>query len=1388
MYRVAKGGAITINSFLSNEDRNIAREHMLKTASTNMREAAKIGLQSLYADPNEVLEKYKDFDIVKEMQARKGAKLLWVRARAIDADTVNANGDYFSKAELLKEAEVKGEKIPAYKTFEGVPIYTNHKNDDIEQAKGMVVYAEWDDKENCVYCTFFVDEEAYPDIARNIRTGVIHDVSMGCSVSYGICSKCENKAYYEKDYCDCLKKFKGKTEPSSGKKVYEKNYDLKFIELSCVGDGAFETCEIQEIYDVDDILDAARDLERKANELTCNIILAHQGAPVKNRAEYEECLRTAQSTAQIAVKLAQSAGTLVGGPLLAGEGANQNSTVNAVLQALGIDPRSGLNVLDLINLSLNFLEVSVLNLFARKDNVDLTHVSKISKAMADLQSTMQDMIDEGVDVGQGRPAPINQQQIQQAGQQRPTAPASFSNYTLDDSGVGRIMDFSNQSSESSAIGGGVALASTNANFVWASKTGSREVYASVSNSKQQNSIEKFVKNIYEFKNVLDNSKEIQNSIDNVVRVANERNKQVKTNTPKNNEVEGNQMDHFAKIASEQRKKLSAAVTIDFKVEDNSGNRVVLSTDGSITGYVKGVKTEWEPILNENQLSLMDNGQGTRVAAELLKDFTSFTKTHPYKEPRIKTDIFEEELSSYRQKSYDSLGDGLSKDHKNTTDETRQESLEKHRKNDENFGNEFYSKSLVDSKLENAKLYSQRVKDEEVKRTLTELVNDANKGYPSESREVMLNEYRSMGTAKPHLVMSKTLNALAKAVVTAMETPTQIMRVAQTLVDEPMLPEMIGTAKEGEPYREELTEKNEFFNKEVAPETGVAAILKQLAAEITSEVTAADLANALQVAVEEGEITKEGVTRLAELLMGSVSVPEEGLDVEAPTSKNEELRAALMSAVEEDDDLISKEDLRAAISGLAMSSKDTMATPGEVTDVIDSMPQEELMASIDRAKTKTATDARLRARARREFWGVKTASSKDLKSNVSGWLADYSINFGISSRAITAAAKRLCSDFDLAERLVSKAVQVSDQAKTAGMTVTQDKSENVRFVCRVEDLDVNPTDADFEESFKQKAISVLQSNGFNVDPSTFTFTDLNISAFGDVTASISSRVSRSFKVDGNGSAEESGAELVEDVMEMDDEVPVVMTEAAKFARVQRRNEILARYAQVMGGPGGVPGAPAGAAADPMGETPTDYGAEPGVSGLTTGVDTEMNEAADTDTNVPGEEHPWGTICPICGSDNTNIAEANAECQDCGTTYTIEQSIKVVSKGSKGKAIEELPEENMTDMSGLGETTAPAAVPPAAETPGMAPMANFKSMFRVATTVDADVYLRTAMDDFEKTAEKKLPIGMVCPKCGNREAHKVKNNTFCYRCNTFAKTEIRTSKKNPSKLDVSITWID
>jgi hypothetical protein len=90
--------------------------------------------------------------------------------------------------------------------------------------------------------------------------------------------------------------------------------------------------------------------------------------------------------------------------------------------------------------------------------------------------------------------------------------------------------------------------------------------------------------------------------------------------------------------------------------------------------------------------------------------------------------------------------------------------------------------------------------------------------------------------------------------------------------------------------------------------------------------------------------------------------------------------------------------------------------------------------------------------------------------------------------------------------------------------------------------------------------------------------------------------------------------------------------------------------------------------------------------------------------------------------------------------------------------------------------------------MAPMATAKSMFRLATVIDSDVYLRTTMADFDRSREKRLPLGMVCPKCGDRNAHKVKNSTFCYGCGTYSKTIVKANKNNPEFLDASITWID
>ena len=1378
MYKVAKGGAITINSYLNEKDRNIARDYIIKTASVNMREAAKIGLQSLYADPKDVLEKYKDFDIVKEMQARKGAKLLWVRARAIDADVVNANGDLFSKEELLKEVEIKGEKIPVYKTFEGVPIYTNHKNDDIEQAKGMVVYSEWNDEENCVYCTFFVDEEAYPDIARNIRTGVIHDVSMGASVEWGVCSICNNKAYTEKDYCEHLKKYKGKIYPETGKRAYEKNYGVKFIELSCVGDGAFESCEIQEIYDVDDVLSLATDLEKRASEVIAGIVLAHQGCPAQpnERKQYEDCLRVANSTASTATRLAQVAGTLVGGPLLAGQGANQNSTVAAVLQALGIDPRSGLNVLDLINLSLNFLEVAVMNMFARKDNVDLGHVGKITKSMADLQSTMQDMIDDGIDVGSGQaPQPINQPQQQQAQPQNlqpQQAQVGLADYSPSNNNIGKIMDFTNFSSPENSVGGGVALASSNINLVWASRDGKREVFASTNKSK--NHFLNLAQSLLSLKENLSGTADINNSIQNVMRVANERNKNIKTNKPLEARST-NQMDHFAKIASEQRKKLAAAVTIDFKVEDNAGNRVVLSTDGTITGYTNGKRTSWEPILNESQLSSLENGHGTRVAADLLKDYGTFVKT-ALLDVKDRDGSRQEQLDEVRTgEGYDgkSTYDGLKAHHKGVSDKTRGEEVAtKHLGTDEKVREEL---------LAEAGLYGHKSKHEEITKSLSQLVDEVCKGVPTEVLEKQLEECRVGGKASAHEVMSSTIKALARSVVSAKETPSYIMKVAQMLSEERNLPEMIGAASSTVDMDADRAEKADFFNQKSENPDAVSSILKELGAAVQSDIKPIDLAEAIAVAVEEGTVTKEAVMSLAEVMLKNESASAEGMDVSATPSRAEELRAALSDKVSEDSELVDKLTLQAAISAMGQSADDMKVTPDEVAGTVEDMPQRDLVAAINRAKTVTSTEARLRARARREFWGIKTASSKDITSNVIGWLADYSLHFEISSTRIATAAKRLCAQGEVAEKLIEKAIAVKlKNERTAAMNVTQSKMECLRFVCTKEDLGgVNPSDDSFEETFKQKAIEVLQQHSFTVDPSTFSFTDLVVDADGNITASVSTNVTKTFNVD-------SVAEPV-DMQPENEEIPVIMSDSAKFARKTRRDEVLSKYAMApgMGAPAGAPGAaPAAPPAGPVGDLSAGAnlgGGDLGVSGFTGG---EMNQSPELDAmSEPGEKKPWGSVCPVCGSNDVDVAESKASCNSCGSAFEIEMMLKLISDGTggMGKKNDDMVEEEapLGGDTGLGAATAPPA-PVAAS--------SYKSMIRLSATVDSDVYLKTALPTFDKTAERMLPIGMVCPSCGNRHAHKVKDNTFCYKCGNYSKTRVAASKTDPTKLDVSITWID
>lgn len=179
-------------------------------------------------------------DLVAEMAKHPDA--LWVRVKAIEADVPNDNGDCFSREEIIK----------AYKSFEGVPVFTNHENNKVELAKGKVVKADWDDREGSVYCTMYIDRAANGPLCRAVEEGYVTDVSMGTQVDYSVCSICDKKALTADDYCDHVKTLKGRS--IDGRKVFEKNYGLKFIEISVVTDGACPDCTIREIIDPNEFL------------------------------------------------------------------------------------------------------------------------------------------------------------------------------------------------------------------------------------------------------------------------------------------------------------------------------------------------------------------------------------------------------------------------------------------------------------------------------------------------------------------------------------------------------------------------------------------------------------------------------------------------------------------------------------------------------------------------------------------------------------------------------------------------------------------------------------------------------------------------------------------------------------------------------------------------------------------------------------------------------------------------------------------------------------------------------------------------------------------------------------------------------------------------------
>lgn len=146
----------------------------------------------------------------------------------------NLNGDFFSHEELLK----------TYKTFIGKSVFVDHNDENVEDARGIILDAIYNPNGYFVELLEAIDKKAFPQLATGIEKRYITDTSMGCRCGYAICSICGNKAHSDEDICEHVLNYKGLS--FNGLPVFEDNREVEFFEDSLVSQGADPQAKILE--------------------------------------------------------------------------------------------------------------------------------------------------------------------------------------------------------------------------------------------------------------------------------------------------------------------------------------------------------------------------------------------------------------------------------------------------------------------------------------------------------------------------------------------------------------------------------------------------------------------------------------------------------------------------------------------------------------------------------------------------------------------------------------------------------------------------------------------------------------------------------------------------------------------------------------------------------------------------------------------------------------------------------------------------------------------------------------------------------------------------------------------------------------------------------------
>ena len=308
---------------------------------------------------------------------------LFLKIFAIEKDEVNDNGDAFCEAELKKAVE----------TFIGVPIFTNHQNNDVEKAKGECVHSWYDEDEGGIYILARVDKVSYPPLARAIEQKYVKGTSMGASVEYSVCSICHNKAHVASEYCSCVKerknrKFSGSKEcayhdsitspeedcPLCSKKksessktiehkdqqTFEHNYGIKFIENSFVVNPACHRCGVCDILHAPSVTQKVADIKASIGKIT-------RDGNFKEK-YHDDLLKSVHAVTKVA---------------------DSEEDIKTDVKTAGQEE------LESLTASMANMERVVKSMLAQKEQVSMEYVSDLVKAMADVQNIADELMEMG---------------------------------------------------------------------------------------------------------------------------------------------------------------------------------------------------------------------------------------------------------------------------------------------------------------------------------------------------------------------------------------------------------------------------------------------------------------------------------------------------------------------------------------------------------------------------------------------------------------------------------------------------------------------------------------------------------------------------------------------------------------------------------------------------------------------------------------------------------------------------------------------------------------------------------------------------------------------------------------------------------------------------------